>query len=128
MEGFYNIHTCEKHKLKLFLNQSNSDLSKKFTEIHRNKTLINKFVLVIEAVKKGIANRTQWNFEAKTKHGDIYAIKVDQHRFYTLAIKSGGYRELYICRYGKKESQKNSKKLTSTIDSISTIQIQKLLS
>ena len=128
LEGFYNIHTCEEHKLRLYLNQSNSDLSKKFTELHRSKALINKFVLVIEAVKKGIANSTQWNFESKTSSGDIYAIKVDQHRFYTLTTKSEGYRELYICRYGKKESQKNSKKLTSTIDSISNIQIQKLLS
>lgn len=128
LESFYNIHTCEEFKFRVFLNQSNSDLSKKFTEMHRNDKQKNKFVLVIEAVKRGIANTTQWNFESKSNLGEIYAIKVDQHRFYTLVTKSGGYRELFICRYGKKESQQNSKKLTDTINSISKIQLEKLLS
>ena len=128
MESFYNIHSCEVHKFKVYLNQSNSDLAKKFLELNRDKKQTNKFVLVIEAVKRGVANTTQWNFESKTDLGDVYAIKVDQHRFYTLVVKNAGYRELYISRYAKKESQQNSKKLKSTIDSISNIQIQKWLS
>lgn len=128
MEYFYQIHVCHKSKFRLFINQSNTDLCSKFVEIHRNEKTLNKFVLVIDSIKQNIANKTQYNFELEIpKIGSVYAIKVDQHRFYTLQKNSMGYRELYICRYGKKESQENSKKLTATIDSIKQIQIKKML-
>jgi len=84
-------------------------------------------VLIIEAIKQNVANSTQWNFELKTPDGDVYAIKIEQHRFYTLVKKVNGYRELFICRYGKKESQTNSKKLTNTIESIAKLEIETLL-
>ena len=128
MENFYLIHFCDVHKFRVYLNGSNSDLTKKFTEINRNKNSTNKFVLVIEAVKKNIANKTQFNWEASTSLGEVYAIKVDEHRFYTLVCKYNGYRELFICRYGRKQTQQNDKKLTATIDSISKILLQKMLS
>lgn len=128
MESFYQIHSCDEYRVRFYLNHSNSDLLKKFNEIHRKDVLINKFVLVIEAVKKGIANSTQFNWEFKTPRGDVYAIKVNEHRLYTLVINDGMYKEYYISRYGKKESQQNTKKLTSTIESIANIEIQKLLS
>ena len=128
MESFYQIHSCDEHRVRFYLNHSNSDLLKKFNEIHRKDVLINKFVLVIEAVKKGIANSTQFNWEYNTPRGDVYAIKVNEHRFYTLVINEGTHKEYYISRYGKKESQQNTKKLTSTIESIANIEIQKLLS
>ena len=127
MENFYLIDFCDEYKFRVYLNGSNSDVTKKFTEINRNPKLINKFVIVLEAVKQNVANKTQFNFESKCDLGDIYAIKVDIHRFYTLFCKSGGYRELYICRYGRKQSQQNTKKLTTTIESIHKISIQKLL-
>ena len=127
MEIFYQIHSCDKYKLRVFLNHSNSDLSKKFNEINRKEVLANKFALVIEAVKQRINNTTQFNFEYKTSRGDIFAIKINEHRFYTLLIIEDGYRDLYICRYGKKESQQNDKKLISTIESITSIEIKKLL-
>ena len=111
MESFYNIYSCEVHKFKVYLNQSNSDLVKKFSELHRDRKQTNKFVLVIESVKTGVANTTQWNFESKTDLGDIYAIKVDQHRFYTLVVKNAGYKKLYIFRYANKENKQNSKKV-----------------
>lgn len=85
-------------------------------------------MLVIESVKKNIANKTQFNWEANSPLGDIYAIKVDEHRFYTLVCKNNGYKELFICRYGRKQTQQNDKKLISTIDSISKISFQKILS
>ena len=110
------------------MNHSNSDLTKKFTEINRDEKLIKKFVLVIEAVKTNTHNKTQYNWECDFTYGSVYAIKVDSHRFYTLQVTNGGYKELYISRYGKKESQENTKKLTATIESIEKIQIQKLLS
>lgn len=128
MENFYLICECCQNKFRVYLNQSNSDLTKKFTEINRNDRLINKFVLVIEALKTKEFNKTQYNWEMDLDIGSVYAIKVDSHRFYTLQIISNGYRELYICRYGKKESQENTKKLISTIESIQNINIQKLLS
>lgn len=128
MENFYLIHFCDIHRFRVYLNGSNSDLTKKFTEINRNNVSTNKFVLVIEAVKKNIANKSQFNWEGSSQIGEIYAIKVDEHRFYTLVCKNNGYRELFICRYGRKQTQQNDKKLTDTIDSISKILFQKVLS
>lgn len=127
MENFYLIHFCEDNKFRIYLNVSNSEMTKKFTEINRNVKLTNKFVLVIEAVKHNIANKTQFNWEASCEFGEIYAIKIDSHRFYTLVCKNMGYRELYICRYGKKQTQQNDKKIIDIINSISKISIQKLL-
>lgn len=86
-----------------------------------------KFTLVIEAIKLNTANREQFNYESECELGKIYAIKIGSHRFYTL-IHICDYKELYICRYGKKETQKNDKKLTDTINSIKRISIQKQLS
>ncbi len=128
MENFYLIHFCDIYRFRVYLNGSNSDLTKKFTEINRNNVSTNKFVLVIEAVKNNIANKSQFNWEGSTQLGEIYAIKVDEHRFYTLVCKNDGYRELFICRYGRKQTQQNDKKLTATIDSISKILFQKVLS
>lgn len=128
MENFYLIHFCDVYLFKVYLNCSNSDLTKKFVEINRNSNSTKKFVLVIESVKKNIANKTQFNWEANSPLGDIYAIKVDEHRFYTLVCKNNGYKELFICRYGRKQTQQNDKKLISTIDSISKISFQKILS
>ena len=125
MENFYLIHFCDIYRFRVYLNGSNSDLTKKFTEINRNNVSTNKFVLVIEAVKNNIANKSQFNWEGSTQLGEIYAIKVDEHRFYTLVCKNDGYRELFICRYGRKQTQQNDKKLTATIDSISKILFQK---
>lgn len=128
MENFYLIYECHENKFRVYLNQSNSDLSKKFTEINRNDKLTKKFVLVIEAVKANAHNKSQYNWESDFKSGSVYAIKIDNHRFYTLQITNNGYRELFICRYAKKESQENTKKITTTIESIESINIQKLLS
>ena len=128
MENLYLIHQCEEHRFRVYLNLSNADLSKKFVEINRNEKLTRKFVLVLEAIKIKSSNKTQYNWEGDFDCGSVYAIKVDFHRFYTLQINSEGYRDLYICRYGKKESQENTKKLTDTIESIQNINIQKLLS
>lgn len=112
---------------RVYLNGSNSELLKKFNEINRNPKLTNKFVLVIESVKINIANKTQFNWEASCELGEIYAIKVDSHRFYTLVSKNVGYRELFICRYGKKQTQQNDKKILAIVNSIPKISIQKLL-
>ncbi len=128
MENFYKIYHCEDYKFKVYLNCTNSELTKKFTEINRNPTLVKKFVLVIEAVKKNISNKSQFNYEDTCEFGDIFAIKVDNHRFYTLVQKNIEYRELYICRHGKKQTQQNDKKLTAIIKSIPQISIQKMLS
>lgn len=127
MENFYLICSCERNKFRVYLNLSNSELTKKFTEINRSEKLTRKFVLVIEAVKINSHNKTQYNWEMDFGFGSVYAIKVDFHRFYTLEIMCKGYRELYICRYGKKESQENTKKLTSTIESIKNLTIEKIL-
>ena len=127
MENFYLIHICEDNKFRVYLNGSNSDVTKKFTEINRSVKLTNKFVLVIEAVKNNIANKTQFNWEASCDLGEIYAIKIDNHRFYTLVCKNSGYRELYICRYARKQTQQNDKKIVATLNSIPKISIQKLL-
>ncbi len=127
MENFYLIHNCDENRFSVYLNASNSDLTKKFTEINRNPRLTKKFVLVIEAVKNHIANKTQFNWEGSCELGEIYAIKVDIHRFYTLVCKNEGYRELFICRYGRKQTQQNDKKIDAIIDSIPKISIQRLL-
>lgn len=126
MENFYQILFCDKYRFRVFLNQSNTDLVRKFNEINRDPKIFKKFILVVESVKVNNYNRTQYNFESKLPLGEVYAIKVDSHRFYTLQITNDRYRELYICRYGKKESQKNDKQLTTTIDSIKKIEIQKV--
>lgn len=124
MENFYLICECHKNRFRVYLNQTNSDLVKKFNEINRYEKLTRKFVLVIEAVKINQHTKSQYNWEADFERGSIYAIKIDSHRFYTLQIINNNYRELYICRYGKKESQENTKKLTTTINSIEKIQIE----
>ncbi len=111
----------------MFLNHSNKELVDKFVEINRKPALTNKFILVIEAVKTNNFNRSQYNWEKDLDIGSIYAIKIDTHRLYTLQINTKDFRELYICRYGKKESQENTKKLINTISSIKSIQIKKLL-
>lgn len=126
MENFYLIHCCEENKFRVYLNGSNSELIKKFNEINRNHKLTQKFVLVIEAVKVNIANKTQFNWESSCEMGEIYAIKVDNHRFYTLVCKNT-YKDLFICRYGRKQTQENDKKLLAIINSIPKILIQKLL-
>lgn len=127
MDNYYLFHFCEKNKFRVYLNSSNSEVMKKFNQINRNAKTVKKFVLVIEAVKLNVANKSQWNWEGSCELGEIYAIKVDNHRFYTLVCKSLGYRELYISRYGRKQSNSNDKKLTATINSISNITIQKPL-
>lgn len=127
MEIYYLIHNCDETKFRLFLNQSNSDICKKFNEINKNPKLFKKFILVIEAVKTKVHNKTQFNWEMSFECGEVYAIKIDNHRFYTLLVVNSGYRELYMSRYGKKESQENTKKLISTISSIENISIQKAL-
>ncbi len=127
MEVYYLIHNCDETKFRLFLNQSNSEICKKFNEINKNPKLFKKFILVIEAVKTKVHNKTQFNWEMSFDCGEVYAIKIDNHRFYTLVVVNSGYRELYISRYGKKESQENTKKLISTISSIENISIQKAL-
>lgn len=127
MEVYYLIHTCDTTKFRLFLNQSNTDICKKFSEINKNPKLYKKFILVIEAVKNKVHNKTQFNWEMDFDCGQVYAIKIDHHRFYTLLVINSGYRELYMSRYGKKESQENTKKLTTTISSIENISIQKAL-
>ena len=127
MENFYLIHSCEIYKFKAYLNMGNAEVIKKFHEINRKEILTDKFILVLESVKKGIANKSQWNWEDSTPLGEVYAIKVSEHRFYTLVIISNGVKELFISRYGKKESNTNDKKLTATIKSISKIEIQKPL-
>lgn len=126
LENFYVICECEINKFRVYLNCSNSELLKKFNELNRNEKQLNKFVLVIESIKTNSHNKTQYNFEEKFEFGDVYAIKVDNHRFYTLHTTFKGYRELFISRYGKKESQENTKKLTTTINSIESIQIRKI--
>lgn len=127
MDNFYLISFCDEHKFRVYLNSSNAELLKKFNELNRNEKTTRKFILVIESVKEKISNTTQFNYEGSCELGDIFAIKVDNHRFYTLVIKNQGYRELFISRYGRKQSQKNDKKLTTTINSISKLSIQKLL-
>lgn len=127
LENFYLIHCCEVNRFRVYLNHSNSDVIKKFNEINRNQTTTNKFVLVIEAVKDRVANKSQWNWEASCDLGEIYAIKVNEHRFYTVFCSNDGYRELFICRYGRKQTNSNDKKLLATIESISKIELQKLL-
>jgi hypothetical protein len=127
LENFYLIHCCEVNRFKVYLNHSNSDVVKKFNEINRNQTTTNKFVLVIEAVKNGVANKSQWNWESRCDLGEIYAIKVNEHRFYTVVSLDYGYRELFICRYGRKQTNTNDKKLMAIIGSISKIELQKLL-
>ncbi len=125
MENFYLILECIKNKFRVYLNQSNYELTKKFTEINRNETLKKKFILVIEAVKVKAANKSQYNLEGSFPIGSVYAIKVDQHRLYTLQRSSNdGYRELFIYRHAKKETQKNDKKLNDTIDTIKKIEIE----
>lgn len=128
LENFYLIHSCDEYRLRVYLNMTNSDLTKKFTELNRNSVWLKKFTLVIESVKRGISNSTQWNHELQTPDGPVFAIKVDLNRYYTLVKINDGYKELFICRYGKKESQQNTKKLTATIEAVSKIQIQKILS
>ena len=128
MENFYLIYECSKNKFRVYLNQSNKDLVTNFMLINRSQSVLNKFLLVIEAVKTKIHNRTQYNWEMDLEIGSVYAIKIDLHRFYTLQIERLGFRELYICRYGKKESQQNSKKLIAIIESIDSIDIYKVLS
>lgn len=127
MENFYLIHCCEENKFRVYLNSSNSELLKKFNEINRTPKLTKTFVLVIEAVKINIANKTQFNWEASCELGEIYAIKVNEHRFYTVVRIESGYKDLFICRYGKKQTQKNDKKILDIVNSIRNISIQKLL-
>lgn len=127
MENFYLIHYCDKTRFRLFLNHSNAEVVKKFNEVNRDKISTQKFTLVVEAVKNKFANRTQWNWEGTCELGEIYAIKVAEHRFYTVVSSNDGYRELFICRYGRKQTNSNDKKLTTTIDSISKIEFNKPL-
>lgn len=124
LDCFIQIYKCDIEKYRVYLNSSNAEVFKKFNEISRSQKTVNKFVLVIEAVKLRIDNKTQFNWEGKCDYGDIYAIKVDNHRFYTIIYNHDGYRNLYICRYGRKQSNSNDKTLTGTIDSISKIEIQ----
>lgn len=126
MEYFLQIYSCEIEKFRVYLNSTNSTVFKKFNELSRNEKLIKKFVLVIEAVKINAHNKSQFNFEYKSDLGDVYAIKVDNHRFYTLIIKENGYKNLFISRYGRKQTQQNDKKLTKTIQSISEINIKRI--
>lgn len=126
MDNFVLIDKCEIKRFRLYLNVSNNDVLKKFGEINRVPKLLNKFILVTEAVKNGVSNTTQFNHEGKCEFGDIYAIKVEEHRFYTLIVKNDNYRNLFISRYGKKQSNQNDKTLTTTIQSISKIEIKKI--
>lgn len=125
MEFFIQIYNCDEKRFRVFINSSNSILFKKFNEVSRNPKTVNKFTLVIESVKLGISNRKQFNWEGKCEYGDIYAIKVDSHRFYSVFLNIEGYRNLYLCRYGRKQSNKNDKTLNSIISSINKIEIQK---
>ncbi len=126
MENYYLIYECELPCFRVYLNQSNSDLVKKFNQINRSNKQTEKFVLIIEAVRMEVANKTQYNKESTCDYGTIYAIKIDEHRFYTIESHENGCKELYISRYGRKQTQTNDKKLTNIIDSISKIEITKV--
>ncbi|MGA9212355.1 hypothetical protein [Kaistella sp.] len=94
------------------------------SNVHRDNRSYKKLELVLAAIRLKTANRTQYNFEANLACGKVYAIKVDEHRFYTLEKTSEGYRDYYITKYGRKQSDKNTKKLTDIIDSIDNITIE----
>lgn len=126
MDNFIKIYNCDIYKYRVFLNASNAEVLKKFNQITRTNKTLNKFVLVIEAVKINAHNKQQFNYEDSCDLGDIYAIKIDTHRFYTLVAKELGYRNLFISRYGRKQTQKNDKKLLAIIKSISKIEITKI--
>lgn len=128
MENFYCIYECNESRFRVYLNHSNSDLSKNFGIINRDSTLLKKFVLAVEAIKTNTSNKSQFNLEQDGNGYKIYAIKVDFHRFYSILAVIESYREIYICRYGKKESQQNTKKLTNIIESIHNIEISKVFS
>ena len=128
LENYYLIDECPDAKFRLYINFSNAELIKKFTEINRDIKLTEKFVLAVEAIKNKIANTTQWNYEGNCEYGDIYAIKIKpNHRFYTIVVKEGGYRNLYMSRYARKQSNQNDKAIISIINSIKKAQFQIIL-
>lgn len=126
MESVINFHISEKYLLRAYIDISNKELYKKFGEVLSNEKTQKKFLIILKAIEQKIANRTQYNREGKCDLGIIYAIKIDNHRFYTIESTVGSWRELFICRYGKKQSQTNDKKLTDTINSIKEIEIKKV--
>ncbi len=124
MSNYYLYRNCDVHRARFYLNYDDSELMTKFSNVHRDKKLKKKLDLVIGAIRLKTANRTQYNFEADFSVGKVYAIKVEEHRFYTLEKSSEGYREYYISRYGRKQSEQNTKKLTDTIKTIENISIE----
>lgn len=125
MESYFLIYTSENSNFKVYLNISNSEVSKKFSELSRKPKLMNKFLLIIKAVESNEHNRTQFNHEDECDYGRIFAIKINEHRLYTIVHNDKGIRNLYISRYGRKQSQKNDKNIKSIIDSIRKIIIHK---
>lgn len=124
MSNFCLIRSCEINRARFYLNFDDSELMTKMSNVHRDNRSYKKLELVLAAIRLKTANRTQYNFEANLACGKVYAIKVDEHRFYTLEKTSEGYRDYYITKYGRKQSDKNTKKLTDIIDSIDNITIE----
>lgn len=127
MDYFYRIYGNDESKFQVFLNVSDQDLLKKFSLIHRNPTSVNKFKIIIKAIERDITNKTQWNWEGTCSYGEIYAIKIDEHRIYTVVHVHNSIKCLFMCKYGRKQSQKNDKKLNNIIRSISNLSFQKVL-
>ncbi|MFM9400795.1 hypothetical protein ACKLNQ_02510 [Myroides odoratimimus] len=100
---------------------------KKIHEFSRSDDL-EKFKLVLYAVRDEIANRTQFNREGDCSLGVIYAIKVGQHRFYSIYTNNpmDNYRELYVCKYEKKQTQKNNNTINETLKAIKKLEFNKL--
>lgn len=126
LESFYVICECHQNKFRVYLCMEDTTLLQKFSEIHRNEKLKRKLAIIFAAIKTNVSNSTQYNYEGPCENGKIYAIKIDSHRFYTIQITNNGYRELFISRYQKKESQKNTKKIDQTLEAIKKIEIQKM--
>lgn|GEM_PF-2006223 len=119
MNNFVEI--CDEQGCSIYIDYTDKELNKKITEINRNQSLKNKFNLVLKSLIENTFNKTIFNFEHKCTDGKVYAIKVDNHRFYTLALPDGNQRRYFISRYGKKESQQNDKKLTKIIETVCDI-------
>lgn len=83
-------------------------------------------MIVLEAVKNNVHTTEQFNYESECPDGKIYAIKVDDYRFYTIMNLFDSYRDLYISKYEKKKTNKNNKKINQSLDSISLRSIEKI--
>ncbi|MDM1397103.1 hypothetical protein HX049_07935 [Myroides odoratimimus] len=113
------IYECDTYRFRVFIDFGDKSVSEGYHQLSKNTIKFKKFWVVVVAVKEGSSTKEQFNYEGNCDGGKIFAIKVNQDRFYGVMSSHDNYRVFVISKFLKKETQKNDKKIKQVLTTIS---------